>query len=71
MEQLSSLAGIPVYKKGRAEDARHVYLRIAKNINFIYCLTFNQFFHNMHHRNRENILHSIPPATRALLLMGN
>jgi len=69
MEQLSSLAGLPIFKKAKAEQSREVFVRIAKNLNFILCVTFNSQYHSMHHRNRENILHSMSPKYRPLVVL--
>lgn len=67
MEHLSSLAELPTFKKHKAEDTKNIYLRVAKNINCICCLAFNKFFHSMHHRNKENILYSLPKEVKPLV----
>lgn len=69
MEHLSSLAGLPVFKKTKAEQTRDVFVRIARNLNFILCIVFNIQYHGMHHRNRENILHSLRTKYRPLVLL--
>jgi hypothetical protein len=69
MEQLSSLAGLPVFKKTKAEQSREVFVRTAKNFNLILCITFNSQYHGMHHRNRENILHSMSSKSRPLVVL--
>jgi len=67
MEQLSSLAGLPGFTKNKAETSKEIYVRIAKNISGIYCLVFSEFFHSMHHRNKENILHSLAKEIRPIV----
>ena len=67
MEQLSSLAGLPGFNKNKAEAAKEIYVRVAKNISSIYCLVFSEFFHSMHHRNKENILHSLAKEVKPLV----
>lgn len=67
MEQLSSLAGLPGFNKNKAEASKEMYVRIAKNISSIYCLVFSDFFHSMHHRNKENILHSLAKEIRPIV----
>ena len=69
MEQLSSLAGLPIFKKSKAEQSREVFVRISKNFNLILCITFNRQYHGMHHRNRENILHSMSTKNRPLVVL--
>lgn len=67
MEQLSSLAGLPGFNKNKADASKEIYVRIAKNISCIYCLVFIEFFHGMHHRNKENILHSLAKDIRPIV----
>lgn len=64
MEHLSSLAGLPTFNKEKAEASKEIFIRVARNISTIYCLVFGEFFHGMHHRNRENILHGLKKETR-------
>lgn len=71
MEQLSSLADLPFFKKDRAEQSSTVFIRIARNLNFILSITFNPQYLNMHHRNRENILHCISAKQKPLVLLNN
>lgn len=67
MEQFSSLASLPDFKKSKAESSKAIYVRIAKNISSIYCLVFSGFFHGMHHRNKENILHSLTKEVKPII----
>lgn len=67
MDHLSSLAGLPSFNKSKSGKAKDIYLRVAKNISCIYCLVFKEFFHSMHHRNKENILHSLPKEIKPIV----
>lgn len=68
MEQLSTLANLPVFKRKKAENTKDVYLRVAQNTNLILCMSFNEFYHAMHHRNKENILHSLKGSLKPLII---
>lgn len=60
MERLSSLADFPAFHAGKSNSTASFYIRVTKNITSIFCLVFNEFFHKMHHRNKENILNGVP-----------
>lgn len=70
MDLLSSLAGLPVFKKEKAASTKLILVRVSKNINILFCMIFNDFYHKMHHRNRENVLNSIPKKVKPNVL-GN
>ncbi|WP_444898112.1 hypothetical protein [Microbulbifer sp. SSSA005] len=59
MEHLSSLSDLPAYEKVKSDNSANVYVRVCKNITSVFCITFNTFYHQMHHRNKENILNSL------------
>ncbi len=59
MEHLTSLAGIPAFDQEKSLDTEDVFVRVTRAITSIFCITFNQFFHQMHHRNKENVLNSL------------
>ena len=59
MAHLTSLADLPAFEADKSEDTASVFVRTSKNITSIFCLLFNQFYQNMHHRNRENILNCL------------
>jgi hypothetical protein len=67
MEHLSSLAGLPIYKKKKATDSKEIYVRVSKNLTGIFCLLFNDLFHSMHHKNRENIFNGLNAPIKALI----
>lgn len=67
MEHMTSLAGLPTFKKHKAENCRDIYVRVARNISCIFCLTFSACYHQMHHRNRENILNCLPRKMRPIV----
>lgn len=68
MDFLSSLADFPSYKEEKGELCEKVFVRTSKLMIFVFCFVFNQFFHRMHHRNKENILVSIQKSLRPLIL---
>lgn len=67
MEQMTSLAGLPVFKKQKAENCKVIYVRVAGNISCIFCIIFADVYHEMHHRNRENILNSMSKKIRPII----
>jgi len=68
MEQLSSLAGLPSFEKRKAADTKDIFVRVVNNMNTIFCLHFNSFYHSFHHRNKENIAHALSKESRALMM---
>jgi hypothetical protein len=67
MEHLSSLAGLPVFKKKKAQDTRKIFIRVLNNMTGIFCILFNDFYHNMHYRNKENILNSLSRKIKSIV----
>lgn len=59
MERLTSLADFPAFQNEKSNGTADIYIRVSKNITSIFCIVFNEFFHSMHHRNRENILNGL------------
>lgn len=59
MEHLSSLSDLPTFEKLKSDNSAAIYVRVCKNIASVFCIVFNTFYHQMHHRNRENILNSL------------
>lgn len=68
MENFTSLADFPAFQAGKSSNAAKIYIRVTKNITSIFCCLFNNFFHDMHHRNRENILYSMDSSLKASVL---
>jgi hypothetical protein len=68
MESITSLVDYPKYIEEKSNLTGDVFINIVKNILVILCIFFNELFHKMHHRNRENIIHSIPRLSRPLVL---
>lgn len=71
MEHLTSLADLPTFHKEKAANSAEVYIRISKNITSMFCMLFNGFFHKMHHRNKENVLHCLPLDIKPFLQNPN
>jgi hypothetical protein len=67
MEQLSTLSGLPIFKDQKARDSSEVFIRILKQVTYIYCLIFSAFYHQLHHRSKENILHSVERRIKPIL----
>ncbi|CAA0101031.1 Uncharacterised protein [Halioglobus japonicus] len=67
MEQLTSLADIPMFDTVRAKACSDIFMRISKNMTVIFCILFDTFFRSMHHRNRDNVLNGLDkPLKRAV-----
>jgi len=67
MEQLSTLSGLPVFKEKKAKDSSQVFIRILKQVTYIFCLIFSAFYHQLHHRSKENILYSVDRRIKPIL----
>tara|TARA_R110001583_G_scaffold182511_1_gene340515 strand:- start:405 stop:1025 length:621 start_codon:yes stop_codon:yes gene_type:complete len=68
MGHLTSLADLPAFHIGKSSNTADIYIRVSKNITSIFCILFNSFFHQMHHRNRENILNCLNRNLRSAIL---
>lgn len=71
MEHLSSLADLPTFEKIKSAKASKVFVRITRNFSTIFCILFNDFYHQMHHRNRENILYSLKKEIKPIVSAPN
>lgn len=67
MDHLSSLDGLPIYRKKKAGETKDIFVRVTKNLTLMICLLFNKFFHTMHHRNQENILNTVSKSMKPLI----
>ncbi|WP_299773019.1 hypothetical protein [uncultured Pseudoteredinibacter sp.] len=67
MEHLTSLSDLPAYEKEKSGSSAEIYVRICRNITAIFCIRFNSFYHQMHHRNRENILNSLSSEIKSIV----
>jgi hypothetical protein len=68
MGGLTSLADFPVFKNDKSKNTADVYIRVSKNITSIFCIVFNSFFHEIHHRNRENILNGVSRGVKPIII---
>lgn len=68
MDQITSLVDYPKYIEDKSQDTDNIFISVVKNILIILCLSFNDLYHKMHHRNKENIINSIPRLTRPFVL---
>lgn len=68
MESITSLFDYPKYSDEKSEEAGNVFISVVKDILSVLCIVFNLLFHKMHHKNRENVLLSIPRQTRPIIL---
>lgn len=68
MENITSLVDYPKFYKSKSEESGKLFVNVVKDILTIVCLVFNLLYHKMHHKNRDNILLSIPPKTKPLVL---
>jgi len=69
MENITSLVDYPKYMEGKSASTKDIFISIVKDILVILCISFNELYHKMHHRNKENILNSLPKATRQAVLV--
>lgn len=67
MEHITSLADYPQYIAGKSESTKDLFISTVQNILLILCLSFNKIYHIMHHRNKENILNSIPTSYKSFI----
>ena len=67
MENITSLSYFPEFNRDRALDCKNIYIRIVKNMNIVFCLIFSEFYHSIHHKNKENIMNSIPGSIKPIL----
>lgn len=69
MESVTSLVDYPKYIEAKSTSTKDLFLSVVKNILAILCIYFNKLYHKMHHRNKENIINSLPTAIRPNVLM--
>lgn len=69
MESVTSLVDYPKYIEGKSKSTKELFLSVVKNILAILCIYFNKLYHKMHHRNKENIINSLPTAIRPNVLV--
>lgn len=67
MASISSLADFPRIDITEADNCKNTWVRVSKNLITLLNLSFSEFFHGMHHRNREIILDSIHREMRPLI----
>ncbi|KFJ87933.1 hypothetical protein IJ23_09005 [Vibrio sp. OY15] len=68
MEKISSLVDYPKFYEQKSNSTGGIFTSVVKNILIILCIVFNALYHKMHHKNRENILISIPRTSKPLIL---
>ncbi|MGI2136485.1 hypothetical protein [Shewanella baltica] len=71
MDKVTSLVDYPKYVEEKSITTENIFIIIAKNILVILCLIFNDLYHKMHHRNRENIINSVQSNYKPLILFSN
>ena len=67
MAHVNSLEEFPTFEHTESLETSIVFSRVIKNISSAFCLRFNSFFHEMHHKNKENILISIPKKLKPII----
>lgn len=68
MEKISSLIDYPKFYEQKSNSTGELFIGVIKDILVILCLVFNALYYKMHHKNRENILISIPSKCKPLIL---
>lgn len=68
MEHITSLMDYPKYMEEKSNTTGNIFISVVQNILTILCLIFNELYHKMHHRNKENIINSVPRLSRPLVL---
>lgn len=64
MAHITAMKYFPGYDSKEATTTNDVTIKLASHFLVLICLKFNSIFHVMHHRNKENILISIPKEHR-------
>lgn len=67
MEQITSLADYPKYMEEKSNLTREIFIVVVKDMLIILCLCFNGLYHKIHHRNKDNILNSLPKSCKSLI----
>ncbi|MBB5369872.1 MULTISPECIES: hypothetical protein [unclassified Janthinobacterium] len=67
MEKISTLSDLPKFDAEKSKKCCEIICRVTKNILILLCLIFFNFFHSMHHRNKENILISLPKKIKPFI----
>ncbi|WP_306331973.1 hypothetical protein [Vibrio injensis] len=68
MECITSLVDYPKFYQSKSETSGKLFVSTVRDILTILCLVFNGMYHKMHHKNRDNILLSIPRNIKPLVL---
>lgn len=68
MENITSLADYPKYIEEKSTSTGRVFIKVVKSILIILCICFNDLYHKMHHKNKENVLSPLPKNIRPLIL---
>lgn len=59
MQQITALSYFPQFQKQDAEKVNKLITSLAKDYLYLLCIKYNNYYHKMHHRNKENIIDSI------------
>lgn len=68
MAQITALKYFPTFALEEASKLSEIVMRLVSNYNILLALKYNFHFHQMHHKNRENILENIQRQFRPLIL---
>ncbi|RVU02381.1 hypothetical protein EOD41_00115 [Mucilaginibacter limnophilus] len=68
MDHLTALNYFPTFDEKAATPIAQISMNLVSNYLILLCVKYGTYFHKMHHRNRENILISIPKAYRPKVL---
>lgn len=67
MSNITSLVDFPSFNKIKSNECKSIFIRVSENITILLCLLFNEFYHSMHHRNKENIINALPGTLKAAI----
>lgn len=67
MLQITALKYFPTFNLNEAEKVSKYLIELVSLYNSLICIKYNNHFHRMHHRNKENIIKNIPKKFRALI----
>ncbi len=67
MAKITALNYFPSFSKEEAQNISQTIIRLIQNYVSLLCLKYSEHFHNMHHRNKENIIESVPKDLRPII----
>lgn len=67
MQHITALKYFPTFDIKEANELSNLLMRLVSSYNSLIAIKYNHHFHKMHHRNKENIIETIPRRLRPLI----